>query len=241
MNPYYGDEWTKIYLGDCCEILPSLNIKADFVLTDPPYDQDNHGGGVSDMAQRKLNKAYIDFISGSFSMEQTFNHIARINNPINSVIFCSNKQVSTMMRYWEDKGFSATLLVWDKINPIPFGNGKYISNIEFMVYIRGTNSTYNNIGYNEQLKTFRYGVPSAKQRLHPTEKPITLLERLIRIHSNENDLIIDPFLGSGTTCLASKNLSRQSVGIEVEEKYCEIAAKRCSQDIKKQEIMELNI
>jgi site-specific DNA-methyltransferase (adenine-specific) len=236
MRLYYEDRWVKIIHGNCREILPTLDIKVDLVLTDPPYEQDNHGGGVSDLAQRKLNKAYIDFVSDSFDMEPIFTNFERISKSINFVIFCSNKQVSSIMRYWEDKGYSVTLLVWDKPNPIPFGNGKYISNIEFMVYIRGTNSPYNNIGYNEQLKTFRYGVPSTKQRLHPTEKPIALIERLIRIHSNENNLILDPFLGSGTTCLASKNLGRQSLGIEIEEKFCEIAAKRCSQ-----EVMELSV
>jgi len=71
---------------------------------------------------------------------------------------------------------------------------------------------------------------------HITPKPVDLVKNIILHSSNENDLIIDPFLGSGTTCYCAKKLNRYSIGIEIEEKYCEIAAKRCSQ-----EVMELKI
>jgi len=133
------------------------------------------------------------------------------------------------MKWWEDRKYSVTLLVWEKTNPVPFGNGKYISSIEFMVYVRGKGATYNNIGYEHQLKTFRYGSPSTKVRLHPTEKPNELLERLLRIHSNEGDIVLDPFMGSGTTGVACKNQGRDFIGIELDKKYFEIAKERINQ------------
>jgi len=68
---------------------------------------------------------------------------------------------------------------------------------------------------------------------HPTVKPIRLLSYLITLGSREGDIILDPFLGSGTTTLACQLLSRKCIGIEIEEKYCEIAAKRCSQSVMK--------
>ena len=71
---------------------------------------------------------------------------------------------------------------------------------------------------------------------HPTSKPIGLIMKLITLGSVTGNTILDPFLGSGTTCYCAKKLNRYSIGIEIEEKYCEIAAKRCSQ-----EVMELNI
>jgi site-specific DNA-methyltransferase (adenine-specific) len=71
---------------------------------------------------------------------------------------------------------------------------------------------------------------------HPTQKPRLLIEQLVEMASSEDGAILDPFLGSGTTCYCAKKLNRYSIGIEIEEKYCEIAAKRCSQ-----EVMELNI
>lgn len=66
---------------------------------------------------------------------------------------------------------------------------------------------------------------------HPSQKPQRLITRIISESSNPNDLILDPFLGSGTTCYCAKKLNRYSIGIEIEEKYCEIAARRCSQEV----------
>ncbi len=67
--------------------------------------------------------------------------------------------------------------------------------------------------------------------LHPTTKPLSLMKELVRLFSNENDRILDPFCGSGTTLVAAKDLNRRAIGIEIEEKYCEIAAKRLSQEV----------
>ena len=74
------------------------------------------------------------------------------------------KKGSKIMNYWEQKKYSVTLLVWDKPNPIPFGNGKHISNLEFIVYVRGKGATFNNLGVNEQKKTFNYPSPSSSKR-----------------------------------------------------------------------------
>jgi len=72
---------------------------------------------------------------------------------------------------------------------------------------------------------------NVQYRLHPHQKPNSLVERLILLGSKENDLILDPFLGSGTTAYCAKKLGRKCIGIEIEEKYCEIAANRCKQEI----------
>lgn len=197
------------------------------MLTDPPYKLDNHGGGQNGFKDRKLVKnLHIDFISKSFDMNAVFSEIERVCKKVNVVMFCSNKQVSKIMKYWEDRKYSVTLLVWKKPNPSPLSNGKYISSVEFMVFVRGKNATFNNVGYNEQLKTFEYGVPSSKNRLHPTEKPIEMLERLIKIHSNENDTVLDMFMGSCTTGIACINTNRNFIGMEIDENYFNISLKR---------------
>jgi DNA modification methylase len=71
---------------------------------------------------------------------------------------------------------------------------------------------------------------------HPSQKPIALIEELVKRYSKENDVIFDPFMGSGTTLRASKELGRWCIGIEIEEKYCEIAAKRLSQSVMSLEV-----
>ena len=106
------------------------------------------------------------------------------------------------MTWWEDKGYVPTLLVWDKPNPIPLCNGKHVSNLEFIVYVRERGTTFNNLGYQMLLKTYRYQPPSAKERIHETEKPQGLLKHLLMVHTNEKDIVFDPYAGSFSTALA---------------------------------------
>jgi DNA modification methylase len=215
--------------SDCLDYMPTIQDKSiDFVCIDPPYELDNHGGGQSKEMKRQLNDLHIDFISKGFDIEKVFTEIERVSKVMNMVCFCSNKQVSKIMNYWEQKKYSVTLLVWDKPNPIPFGNGKHISNLELMVYVRGKCATFNNLGVNEQKKTFNYPSPSSSKRLHPTEKPIELLERLIKLHTKEDDIVLDCFAGSFSTADACKRLNRQCIAIELEKEYYDKGVNRLS-------------
>lgn len=221
----------KLYNGDCLEVMKDIpDGSVDLVVTDPPYELDNHGGGKNGFKDRKLVKdLHIDFISKGFGMVNVFGEIERVSKTMNAIIFCSNKQVSKIMNYWENKKYSVTLLVWNKSNPTPLSNGKYISSLEFMIYVRGKNAIYNNTGYANQLKTFNYPAPSSKSRIHPTEKPIELLKRLIEIHSNKGSVVLDCFGGSFSTGLACMELAREFIGIELDNNYFEIAKERLKQ------------
>ena len=232
------DEFKKIEIknnlivnADCLQYFNKIeNKSSDFVCIDPPYELDNHGGVVNGHnLTRKLNRdKHIDFISDGFDIQKVFTEIERVSKVVNMVCFCSNKQVSKIMKYWEDKNYSVTLLVWDKPNPIPFGNGKHISNLEFMIYVRGKGATFNNLGVAEQKKTFNYPSPSSTKRLHPTEKPIELLERLIKLHTKENDIVLDCFAGSFSTAEACQRLNRKGIFIEIENEYYQKGINRLS-------------
>ena len=95
-----------------------------------------------------------------------------------------------------------------------------------MVYVRGKNAIFNNTGYENQLKTFNYPAPSSKARIHPTEKPIELLKRLIEIHSNKGSVVLDCFGGSFSTGLACMELERDFIGIEIDAEIFNSAKKR---------------
>jgi site-specific DNA-methyltransferase (adenine-specific) len=230
------DEFKKIELknnlivnADCLQYFEKIENKSiDFVCIDPPYELDNHGGGQSKEMKRQLNDLHIDFISKGFDIEKVFDEIERVSKVMNMICFCSNKQVSKIMNYWEQKKYSVTLLVWDKPNPIPFGNGKHISNLEFMIYVRGKGATFNNLGVAEQKKTFNYPSPSSSKRLHPTEKPIELLERLIKLHTKENDIVLDCFAGSFSTAEACQRLNRKGIFIEIKNEYYQKGINRLS-------------
>jgi site-specific DNA-methyltransferase (adenine-specific) len=216
--------------ADSLDYMPTIKNKSiDFVCIDPPYELDSTGGKtINEDLKRSLHHKHFEFCSNGFDIEKVFTEIERVSKVMNMVCFCSNKQVSKIMNYWEQKKYSVTLLVWDKPNPIPFGNGKHISNLEFMVYVRGKGATFNNLGVNEQKKTFNYPSPSSSKRLHPTEKPIELLERLIKLHTKEDDIVLDCFAGSFSTADACKRLNRQCIAIELEKEYYDKGVNRLS-------------
>lgn len=217
---------------DGLELLKTLpDNSVDFVLTDPPYELEIHGGGAGFMKDRKLLNKHISYIGYGFDFDTYFSEYERVLKVMNAVIFCSNKQVSKTMNWFENKGYSVTLLVWKKPNPIPLGNGKYIGDTEFMIYVRGKGATFNNIGYKDQLRVFEYNVPSTAERIHPTEKPIDMLRRLLLIHTNENDVVLDTFAGSFTTGLACHKENRKCIASEIDEKMFMLANTRFKNEI----------
>jgi site-specific DNA-methyltransferase (adenine-specific) len=124
----------------------------------------------------------------------------------------------------------STVAVWNKTNPPPVGYNNYNGDLEFIVWMRGKGAFYNNDEVFEiKRKCKRYPLVSSKGRLHPTQKPIPLMEELIRLHAPVGGRVIDPFCGSGTTLIAGLNTGRKVVGIEMDEKYCEIAKQRVLQ------------
>ena len=142
-------------------------------------------------------------------------------------MFCSNKQISKLMTYFESKGLSTTLLVWQKTNPIPFANGKYQEECEFIIYVRGKGVTFNNeVGISGKKKILTFPTLKGKERNHPTEKPIDLLLRLLELHSSEDQVVLDPFMGSGSTGVAARRIYREFIGFEIDENYHNIAIKR---------------
>lgn len=221
----------RLYNGDCLEIMDKLieeGIKVDTIIIDPPYELDNHGKGKNDFKDRQLIKEnHIEYMSNGFDYENVFEKMLKLQNKTNILIFCSNKQVSKIMSYFENKKLSTTLLVWNKTNPIPLCNGKHISDIEFIVYVRGKGAIFNNkVDMSKKYKVKRYATMSSKQRVHPTQKPNDLLEELIELHSIEGSVVLDCFAGSFSTGVACMNTNRKFIGIEIDKKYYEIGKKR---------------
>lgn len=223
---------TQLYNCDCnlkIQQFIKQNKKFDLILTDPPYEMEIHGGsGNNDFGNRKLIKQkHIDFIVHGFDYQNCFSNLLKVQDITNMLIFCSNKQISKTMKFFQDRQISTTLLVWQKANPIPLCNGKYVSDLQFIVWARGKCACFNdNEQYRYKLKCKHYPSPPSKYRIHPTQKPIKLLQELIRIHSKYNQTIFDPFMGSGSTGIASLNLSRNFVGCEINNDFFEKSKNR---------------
>lgn len=213
MTPYYQKDGITIYHGDCREIMPTLP-KVDLVLTDPPY-----GIGCANMekdsgAQRGSAKAPKGIYVGT----------EWDNGTVNQSVIDSCVSKGSYACFWGGNYYrpppSSAWLVWDKENG---SNGFADCELAWTNY--GTAVRMKRHLWNGMLRKGK------ENRIHPTQKPIDVMTWAISLCPVAPDLILDPFMGSGTTLVAAKNLGRQAIGIEIEEKYCEIAAKRLAQGV----------
>lgn len=221
----------KLIKGDCLVEMDNLikqGIKVDLILTDPPYELEYHGGTNSAMAQRVAKvRDEIDFISNGFDYDSCFNKFLQLQKVPNILIFCSNKQLSKTMMWFENKGLSVKCLVWNKTNPSPLCNGKHIEDIEFVVFVRGKGASWNpDCELSKKYKVKRFPFVSPKIKKHPTQKPLELIKEYIELHSFENETVLDCFMGSGTTGEASLSLNRNFIGIELNDDFFNIAKNR---------------
>ena len=218
-------ELNKIYNTDCLEFMRSMpDSCVDLVVTDPPYEIHTKGGGLG--RRPVYENGALGKISQGFDAEATLEQIARICKKINIFIFCSTKQKPRIMNWGYERGCNIAELAWYKPNAAPFTNNTFKSDLENIIYIREKGVKIKGIS-----KLFTHNCGKSKYG-HPTEKPLEIIEKLILTASNEGDLIFDPFMGSGTTAVACKELNRNFIGCEIEAKYCEIAEKRLRKTIR---------
>jgi len=207
-TPYYDKDGITIYCGDCREILPQLDVKVDLVLTDPPY-----GVGLD----------YDCFDDTPDNVKRLVGDVIPlcIYKSKRVVLTCATRQVwfypeSTWIMCWLNRagafcnpwGFTC----WQPI--LCYGKDPYLENK------MGSRSDV--IEHSE----------TAPANGHPAPKPTKFWKLLLaRCSVDTNDIILDPFMGSGTTLEAAKMLGRKCIGIEISEKYCEIAVKRLAQEV----------
>ncbi|AKT91692.1 DNA-methyltransferase [Campylobacter gracilis] len=215
----------KIYNTDCLEFMRSMpDSCVDLVVTDPPYEIHTKGGGLG--KRPVYENGALSKISQGFDAEATLEQIARICKKINIFIFCSTKQKPRIMNWGYERDCNIAELAWYKPNAAPFTNNTFKSDLENIIYIREKGVKIKGIS-----RLFTHNCGKSKYG-HPTEKPLEIIEKLILTASNEGDLIFDPFMGSGTTAAACKELNRNFIGCEIESKYCEIAEKRLRKTIR---------
>ncbi len=212
MKPYYQDEWVTIYLGDCREILSELP-KVDLVLTDPPYGNNTDYPSYED-TQDNLARLVSSVMAPLLNISPIVLITCGVGNmwlyPKPHWVLSWTVPAGTGSGPW---GFCC----WQPV--LAYGKDPYLSS-----------------GKGRKPDTLvKYEKASSTD--HPCAKPLDVWKWLVARGSvDTNKTVLDPFLGSGTTLKACKDLNRKCIGIEIEEKYCEIAANRC-----RQSVMELKI
>lgn len=211
-EPYYQDDNCTIYHGDCAEILPLLG-KVDAIVTDPPYGINENPSKVA--SRGKLAKP-IDY--GTFNWDKT--------KP-SKELFDAIRAVSTYQIIFGGNYFDLPptdcYLVWDKQN----GSNDFA---DCELAWTNLNKAVRRLAYcwNGMIQE---NMANKENRVHPTQKPIKVMEWCITHLPIKTGLIVDPFMGSGTTLIAARNLGFKSIGIDQDLRYCEIAKKRLTGEI----------
>lgn len=226
-------EINKIHLGNCYELIKQIPDKSiDLIYTDIPYLYSNNKGTSKNLEiqNKSMNKGVFQEIN-DFSKGinyDIFDEFIRIMKHIYIYIWCSKEQIFEIMNYFIIKhNCLFDILTWHKLNVAPLINNNYLPDTEYCLLFRdkGTKMFGN---YNTKNK-FYISTTNKRDKndyKHPTIKPYCFVKNHIINSSNENDLILDPFCGSGTTCAAAKECKRRYIGIEINPEYYKIATDR---------------
>lgn len=248
-NKKYPDDFiNKVILGDCMEVMKKIPDESiDLIITDPPYNiSTNLKIDRSRWGKKQKRKAVINFDYGEWDKmsEDDFEKFTlkwyaeckRVLKKGGSIyIFFTKELISLFHLHWSGLIKTKNIISWIKSNPLPaFNRTNYRSAVEFIYFGQkeGAKAVFN-FGQQKDMKNwFEYPLVQGKERTkHPTQKPLGLIQKFIKVSSNQDNIILDPFLGSGTTAVAAQQLGRNFIGIEINSEYCEIAKQRLRQQV----------
>ena len=223
-----------IQLGDCYELIKNIPDKTiDLVYIDIPYlyakggDVSNDKSAVSKRIAKVRNE-YLKNISSGIDY-YILDELCRVMKYIYIYIWCSKEQVFDIMKYFiEKKKCNFNLLVWCKTNPTPACAGTYLPDLEYCLVFKEKGSPKYNDGYELKSKWYisSLNVKDKDKYQHPTIKPLDYVKRHILHSTQPNDIVLDCFCGSGTTCVACKETNRRYIGMEIDPAYYKIAVDR---------------
>jgi site-specific DNA-methyltransferase (adenine-specific) len=227
-EPYYQDDYVTLYHGDCLEVLPQIaSGSAHGVITDPPYILQ---AGSSSTRGSKTG-GWADMMNASLFYTSWYREAARILKHTGSLWTFGNwRSIPVMMRAAIDAGLPTTsLMVWDKMCIGTGGPQQLRSQHEVCMVMAKEGFKQPNRSQGDVLQV---QAPLSKPTGHPAEKPEALMEKVIELAAiPTSGTIVDPFAGSGTTLVSAKKMGLQAIGVEAEERWCEVAARRLSQEV----------
>jgi len=220
-----------IILGDCLEKMKEMEDNSiDFIVTDPPYGIDFRSARPTEERKkdRIKNDGFDDYFAMLPWMLQSFSSILKDGG---CCCCCGGGGTPSLAHLWIEAGKYLTVenvLVWDK-GFLGLGWRYRFQWEAILIATNGPRKTWNGGESQSNILRFQKIIPQNGE--HPTLKPESLMRDLIKVNSNPKEMVLDPFMGSGTTLRAAKDLGRKAIGIEIEEKYCQIAVKRLRQEV----------
>jgi len=222
-----------IKLGDCFNLLKNIEDQSvDFIFTDPPYNLTPYSTGNIKFKNRADVKNEIADWDNGFdpaSLKEDFLRILKPNG--NIFAFCSYNLIGRWHEIFNPLFDTFQFFVWHKTNPVPkFYSAGFLNSCEMIACMWNKGHTWNFKGQDKMHNFFESPICCGNERLknpkHPTQKPIKLLKHIIEIATDRKDIILDPFMGVGSTGIASLKLGRYFMGIEMRESYFKAAEYR---------------
>ena len=240
MKPYYSHAGITIYHGDCREILPTLP-NVDLVISSPPYNTmpaSHKPSGIHAERKSGVNLWIKKASEGYFDTRPEEEYQAWIVSVFEAAMErCLGLMwINHKIRYRDGVAIHPARMfpwpiysevIWDRGSSMALNCKRYAPSTEHLLAF-GKPSIWND-DLNGMMSVWRIAPDDDTD--HPCAFPLELVRRPIISSSNEGHIVLDPFMGSGTTLRAAKDLGRKAIGIEIEEKYCEIAARRLSQEV----------
>ena len=243
---YIDVQQSQLLQGECVDVMKSIpNKSIDAIITDPPYNLGlfMHKRNTNLKKMRENQFAYagwdnLEYKEWKHSMSKFLAQCKRVLKKKGTlIVFMSVLKVSDIVELAQKKGFYyKTTGVWHKTNPMPRNKDiHFVNSTECWIYFinEGTSGTFNNEGRVKHDFLESSVCPQSEKKFgkHPTQKPLSIMKELVRIVTNPQEVVLDPFMGSGSTCVASAMLDRKFIGVELDEKYIETAKLRIKEVI----------
>ena len=232
---------SQLKLGECTKVMKQIpDGSVDCIITDPPYNlglfMHKRNTNLGKMRENQFAYAGWDNLEYGKWRESMSGFLTQCGRVLKKrgtlIIFMAVIKVSDIIELAEKAGFYyKTTGVWHKTNPMPRNMKlQFVNSTECWLYFinNGTSGTFNNDGKvkHDFLESSVCPMSEKKHGKHPTQKPLSMLREVIESVTNSDDMVLDPFMGSGSTCVAAAELGRRYYGIELDEKYHKIAEQR---------------
>lgn len=230
-----------LFNDDCFEKMKEIPDKSiSLILCDPPYNLANYSTGNMKFDWRaEINNDVAAWDEEPLEPQKLVNEFKRILKPDGNIfIFTSYNLIGKYHEVFDPEFDTFQFMVWHKTNPIPnIRKSSFLNSCELIVCLWNKGHVWNFTKQNEMHNFIESPICMGKERLqnpkHPTQKPVKILEHIIKIASNEDDIVLDMFMGVGSTGVAAKNLNRKFIGIEIDKTYFEAAQKRLGMNVLK--------
>ena len=212
---------------DCMDGMAAMDGgSVDLVIADPPYFQGNGGCGGSFGVKKMKHRNEIDKMMCGIS-DECLDQMARVCKRVNMYIFCSVLQIPQYIAFATRHGYKFDILTWHKTNAVPACNGKYMPDTEYIVFIKESGvPLYGTAATKRKYYVTPTNVIDKRKWGHPTIKPLNIVQNLITNSTQEGGVVLDPFMGSGTTAVACVRTGRNYIGFELNPEYYEVCKKR---------------